>query len=153
MSYVNDLLQIPFTDYYIFLANMSVFRAIPSLKAQLIRNRASFQNLKSFSTSKVIMACISDVIKHDHREIKEYYQNIIDANDVDTKTKWQNQFAWELARHSIGEELVVYPAMEKYLGDKGTSMAEKDRKEHQVVCPLLEHSRTVSSIFTQIHFC
>jgi hypothetical protein len=42
--------------------------------------------------------------------------------------------------------------MENYLGDEGTSMAEKDRKEHQVVCLLLEHIRTVNSIFTQIRF-
>jgi hemerythrin superfamily protein len=56
------------------------------------------------------MAGISDVIKRDHREIKEYYQNIVDANDDDTKTRWQNQFVWELARHSIGEELCCVPS-------------------------------------------
>jgi hemerythrin superfamily protein len=113
---------------------MSVFRAIPSLKATIKRaNRDYFQNIKSFSTSRVVMAGISDVIKHDHREIEDFYQNIVDANDEDTKVKWQNQLTWELARHSIGEELVVYPAMEKYLGDDGKSTAEKDRREHQVV--------------------
>jgi hemerythrin superfamily protein len=82
------------------------------------------------------MASISDVIKRDHREIEVYYQNIIDATDDDSKTKWQNQFTWELARHCIGEELVVHPAMQDYMGAVGTSMAEKDRQEHQVVSPL-----------------
>jgi|SRR5579859_2961256 len=39
----------------------------------------------------------------------------------------------ELARHSIGEELVVYPAFEKYLGGRGKQLAEEDRSEHQTV--------------------
>lgn len=76
---------------------------------------------------------VSDVIINDHRELSEYYNNIKNATDPETKIQWQNQFTWELARHSIGEELVVYPAMEKYMGDKGKEMAEKDRKEHRSV--------------------
>jgi hypothetical protein len=46
---------------------------------------------------------VSDVIKHDHQELKEYYDQIMNANDADTQVRYQNQFVWELARHSIGE--------------------------------------------------
>ncbi|KAL2171408.1 hypothetical protein VTG60DRAFT_3051 [Thermothelomyces hinnuleus] len=79
---------------------------------------------------------VSDRIKHDHRELEEYYNNIKGAPRDDDKVKWQNQFVWELARHSIAEELVVYPAMEKHVPD-GVRLAEKDRSEHQQVlsCP------------------
>jgi hypothetical protein len=56
---------------------------------------------------------ISDLIKHDHDELRTYKDNILNAKDDDEKVRWQNQFTWELARHSIAEELVVYPAMEK----------------------------------------
>ena len=80
------------------------------------------------------MSSISDAIKKDHQEIKEYAENIRTATDDDSKTRWQNQFTWELARHSIGEELVVYPAFEKHLGARGKVMADKDRDEHQSVC-------------------
>lgn len=76
---------------------------------------------------------ISDVIKHDHAELKEYYDNILSAKDSDSKIRWQNQFTWELARHSIGEELVVYPAMEQHMGDEGKSLAQKDRESHNEV--------------------
>jgi len=79
------------------------------------------------------MSTISDTIKKDHQEIKEYAENIRTATDDDSKTRWQNQFTWELARHSIGEELVVYPAFAKHLGAKGQAMADKDRDEHQSV--------------------
>lgn len=82
---------------------------------------------------------VSEGITHDHRELEEYKNNILSAKDNDDKVKWQNQFTWELARHSIAEELVVYPAMEKYVPG-GKDMAEKDRDEHQTVRNTSYHS-------------
>jgi len=98
---------------------------------------------RPFSTTLRTMAAttnasIVDAITQDHREIEQYYNNIIHAKDNDEATRWQNQFTWELARHSIAEELVVYPAFEKHLGAPGKAMAEKDREEHQVVKELLK---------------
>jgi hemerythrin superfamily protein len=58
---------------------------------------------------------VSDRIKHDHDELREYYNNIKNAQRDDDKVKWQNQFVWELARHSVAEEIVVYPAFEKHI--------------------------------------
>lgn len=75
---------------------------------------------------------VNGVIKHDHRELEDYYNRIISTNDPDEQARYQNLFVWELARHSIGEELVVYPAFEKFLPN-GEQMATKDRKEHQLV--------------------
>jgi len=83
---------------------------------------------------------ISDLVKHDHRELEEYYSKIVDpGSDHDTKTRYQNQFVWELARHSIAEEIVLYPAMEKYLPG-GKEMADKDRGEHSKVGPPWENA-------------
>jgi len=84
------------------------------------------------------MATISEAITKDHRELEEYYKEVINSSDHDHQTRFGNQFTWELARHSVGEELVVYPAFEKYLGDKGVSMAESDRQEHHRVKELLK---------------
>lgn len=78
------------------------------------------------------MTLISDAIKSDHRDLEEAYNNILTAASDDEKRRWQNQFTWELARHSIGEELVLYPAMEEHLTD-GKAMADKDRAEHKTV--------------------
>ncbi|RJE25441.1 hypothetical protein PHISCL_02197 [Aspergillus sclerotialis] len=75
---------------------------------------------------------ISDTIKQDHREIESYYKVIISTRDADEQTRFQNMFTWELARHSVGEELVLYPAIEKYVRD-GIEATNKDRQEHQVV--------------------
>ena len=46
---------------------------------------------------------VTEAVTHDHRELGDYYNNIKKAPDHDTATRWQNQFVWELARHSIGE--------------------------------------------------
>ncbi|KAJ6256455.1 hypothetical protein Dda_8956 [Drechslerella dactyloides] len=69
-------------------------------------------------------------IIQDHAELHDYYNKIMSSDDEDTITRNQNLFVWELARHSIGEELVVYPLFEKLLGQEGKDMAEKDRQEH-----------------------
>ncbi|WRT68182.1 uncharacterized protein IL334_005157 [Kwoniella shivajii] len=89
------------------------------------------------------MSSISQVIIHDHKELEEYYNNIISSTTKDDKIRWQNQFTWELARHSIGEELVVYPAFEKYLAD-GKAMADQDRAEHAKAKELLYKFQSLS---------
>ncbi|CAI4213072.1 unnamed protein product [Parascedosporium putredinis] len=91
-----------------------------------------------FAASAVHTARISDVIKQDHREIQEAYDKILSAKDHAEKIQWRNQFTWELARHSIGEELMLYPAFEKYVRD-GKSMAARDREEHLMHIQEEEH--------------
>lgn len=80
------------------------------------------------------MSTISSAITKDHRELKQYYDEVINnPNNHDHQQRYGNQFTWELARHSVGEELIVYPALEKYLGDRGKQLADHDRQEHHEV--------------------
>ncbi|KAG5933276.1 hypothetical protein E4U53_001048, partial [Claviceps sorghi] len=77
------------------------------------------------------MSTISAAVTKDHRELETYYNEVVNhLDDHGHQQRYGNQFVWELARHSVAEELVVYPALEKYLGAKGVEMAESDRKEH-----------------------
>ncbi|KAL1953563.1 hypothetical protein VTO42DRAFT_2590 [Malbranchea cinnamomea] len=92
---------------------------------------------KNIAASSVGMQKISDSIKTDHREIEGWYDKIINPTNEDEQVRAQNQFVWELARHSIGEELVVYPALEKHV-EGGKQLAERDRQEHQVVKEMLK---------------
>ncbi|KAL2163826.1 hypothetical protein VTH06DRAFT_5885 [Thermothelomyces fergusii] len=84
------------------------------------------------------MSTISDAITKDHRELEQCYNEIINSNDHDHQARFGNQFTWELARHSVAEELIVYPAFEKHMGDRGHQMAESDRKDHHRVKELLK---------------
>jgi hypothetical protein len=98
---------------------------------------------RTFFTTRPALSSISDAIKKDHAELAEYAANIRNAKDDETKVRWQNQFTWELARHSIGEELVVYPAFAKHLGGQGQEMADKDRAEHTTVSSQSHRSRVI----------
>lgn len=103
-------------------------------KAYSTKASALFEARRAFSVTSLAMSPrISDTIKKDHREIESYYDRILGATDKTEQIRFQNQFTWELARHSIGEELVVYPAFEKHVSS-GYELAEKDRQEHQTVC-------------------
>jgi hemerythrin superfamily protein len=97
------------------------------------RSLVSSIQKRSFQRSSIAMAAgIINAIKHDHRELEAYYDRIVKSADADEQTRYQNQFTWVLARHSIGEELVVYPALERYVKG-GAELACKDREEHQKV--------------------
>ncbi|KAA8900558.1 hypothetical protein FN846DRAFT_892068 [Sphaerosporella brunnea] len=84
---------------------------------------------RRLTTQTTAFNTVTDAIKADHRELERYYDNIVAAEpeDVDTKVRWQNMLVWELARHSVGEELVLYPAFEDYLT---RAIADKDRSAH-----------------------
>jgi len=84
-----------------------------------------------------VVGGIAEIIKRDHDELKEYYNNYKSASTEKEKTQWSNQFRWELARHSVGEELLLYPALEKHFGAEGKKMADEDRAEHKVAKDLL----------------
>jgi hypothetical protein len=69
----------------------------------------------------------------------EYYDEYMrakDKSDIDAQSRWARQLTWEVARHAVGEEIVVYPLMEKHLGEKGLKLTNNDRAEHQVCADL-----------------
>ncbi|KAJ3049186.1 hypothetical protein HK097_009799 [Rhizophlyctis rosea] len=73
---------------------------------------------------------IVDAVIDDHKEIQAYYeQYLANAGNAHEQQKWANQLIWEVARHSVAEELVLYPLLEKKLPD-GKALADKDRAQH-----------------------
>lgn len=114
---------------------MSVSRVIPRA-SQAARPwwcaRPTPLAVRCFTASATSNGRVSEPIIHDHRELEQQYNNILSAKNADEKERWQNQFTWELARHSIAEEIVVYPLLEKYV-TSGEYMAQKDRDQHNKV--------------------
>jgi hemerythrin-like domain-containing protein len=77
---------------------------------------------------------IANIIRADHRELALCYRRIVDAVDEDEQTRHQNQFTWELARHLVGEELVIFPAMERNVRDESVDEQQLQRPHpHQKV--------------------
>jgi iron-sulfur cluster repair protein YtfE (RIC family) len=65
--------------------------------------------------------------------------------------KWYNQFVWELCRHSIGEEIVLYPLLES-LGDEGKRLADDARMDHRKVKEMLSRMESLSSTGPKAEF-
>lgn len=76
---------------------------------------------------------ISVTLKQDHLQIQAIYQRIVASDSRDEQIRWQNLFVWEVARNTVGEELVLYPALEKHV-QGGDRLAKKGRQENQEVC-------------------
>ncbi|KAK5119876.1 hypothetical protein LTR85_007202 [Meristemomyces frigidus] len=72
-----------------------------------------------------------EAIGADHQSFDIYVENIKSATDDAEKIRWRNQLTWAVARHAISEELTLYPAMEKWLGEEGVQLSKTDKEQHQ----------------------
>ena len=121
------------------IGRLSSFRSLPITRPL----RLAYQ---PFRVQVAAMTSITAAVKDDHEEMEEYYEKVINSDDADTKTRYGNQFVWELARHAVGEELVVYPAMEKHLGEEGKAWVAEDRQEHhKASCQIFIHNPILSN--------
>ena len=127
----------------ILLYSSSASRGVLLNHTRRIRLPAAYQQFTIRTTAA--MSTITDAIVKDHRELEQYYNEVINSNDPDHQERYQNQFTWELARHSVGEELVVYPSRDPVLhrqperGPAPPGEAEHDRQEHHKVEPIPTH--------------
>ncbi|KAF8960821.1 HHE domain-containing protein [Flammula alnicola] len=86
-----------------------------------------------------------EAVADDHQEMYTYYdQYLKNAGNNEAQERWARQFTWEVARHAVGEELVVYPLMEQHLGAQGKQLADKDREDHQKVKELLYQLESIA---------
>ncbi|TFK67781.1 hypothetical protein BDN72DRAFT_871206 [Pluteus cervinus] len=75
---------------------------------------------------------LTEAVKEDHQEMYEYYEEYKRSKgDQDAQARWSRQLIWEVVRHAVGEEIVVYPLMEQKLGKKGLELTDQDRRDHQ----------------------
>ncbi|EON66105.1 hypothetical protein W97_05348 [Coniosporium apollinis CBS 100218] len=94
--------------------------------------RPSFARYRCLHVTSVDpKATLQTAVVQDHAELKRCYDEYKAATADDGKTRWGNAFVWGMTRHALGEELVVYPALDKYLGEEGRQWAAKDRKDAQ----------------------
>ncbi|KAI1828461.1 hypothetical protein F4861DRAFT_544699 [Xylaria intraflava] len=101
---------------------------MPAMQRQYAESHFPGEKVESLQDSQIWK--ISQAIQEDHNQLKDYYNRVLNPKDLDEQERYGNAFIWELARHSIAEELVVYPAFERDLPD-GQSIADKDRDQHQ----------------------
>jgi len=72
---------------------------------------------------------VVDVLTTDHREAIQLVQQMRTA-DPERRRDMADQLIAELMRHSVAEEMYVYPAMREHLPD-GDTAVQHDVEEHQ----------------------
>jgi len=82
----------------------------------------------------------------DHDDLRQYHAKYLEAKSDNTeRTKWANMFRWKLAVHSVAEEIVWYPEIERVFGGaEGKKLADQNRAEHQIVKVDLEKFEKLS---------
>jgi hemerythrin-like domain-containing protein len=77
------------------------------------------------------------VLVKDHDEMKEYFRELEAATDAEHRREIADKLTAEVARHSVAEEMYLYPAARKILPN-GDQLIDEEIKEHAEVEELLK---------------
>jgi hemerythrin superfamily protein len=73
---------------------------------------------------------VVDELSTDHREALELLDRISSTHDAGERRDLTDTVIGEVVRHSVAEEMHVYPAMRDHLPDGG-DLVEHDAQEHE----------------------
>jgi hemerythrin-like domain-containing protein len=95
---------------------------------------------------------VVDILTTDHHEVLGLLQQIKITVDAEERRDLADTVISELVRHSVAEEMYVYPAMKKYLpdGDEAVDHDVEEHKELEQTMKELEATDAQSSEFTQL---
>ena len=85
---------------------------------------------------------VVEVLTIDHREATELVELIFQTEDPADRRSMTDMLIAELVRHSVAEEMYVYPAMKEHLPD-GEQAVQHDTEEHQ---ELLEQMKQLEAL-------
>src|SRR3954454_5083827 len=75
---------------------------------------------------------VIDILTADHREVRALLEEITTAADPQTRRDLADIVITELVRHSVAEEMRVYPVMRELLPD-GERAVKHDTEEHKEI--------------------
>ena len=80
---------------------------------------------------------VVDVLTTDHREATELIGQVVGTSDPEQRRELADSLISELVRHSVAEEMYVYPAMREHLPN-GDEVVEHDTSEHKELEALMK---------------
>ncbi len=89
-------------------------------------------------------ADVLDLLMQEHREVEELLQRVRHAGDAPTRRALADILIVHLVRHSLAEEVYVYPVLRDHLVH-GAESVEHDRGEHDELEYLLRELESVDS--------
>lgn len=95
---------------------------------------------------------VVDILTADHQDMLDLIQNIRHATTVEQRRDTAETVMAEIVRHTVAEEMHVYPVMEQYLPN-GTDEVEHDKQEHadlEKVMKQLEGADAAEAAFMEL---
>lgn len=80
---------------------------------------------------------VVDILTTDHQEMMNLIAEIKRSPDGDQRRDLTDTVIAEVMRHSVAEEMYVYPVMEKYLPN-GKEEVEHDKQEHDEIVQVMK---------------
>ena len=80
---------------------------------------------------------VTTILTTDHREMLELLAQIHETTDSEQRRDLADAATAEIMRHSVAEEMHVYPAMEEHLPD-GAKEVEHDKQEHDELVQVMK---------------
>src|SRR4051794_15192893 len=77
------------------------------------------------------------VLVKDHEEMKEFFQQLEATTDPNERRDIADRLTAEVARHSVAEEMFLYPAARKALPN-GDELVDEELEEHAEAEKLLK---------------
>jgi hemerythrin superfamily protein len=87
---------------------------------------------------------VIEILEHDHREVEEMFKELESLRGATTdeaqsrRKTLTEQVTIELVRHSVAEEVLVYPQVESKIGPEEVEHARKEHKEAEQTLQRLE---------------
>lgn len=88
---------------------------------------------------------VIEVLEHDHREVEEMFAELeslrgaVTEEDMERRKSVTEQVTIELIRHSVAEEVLVYPVVEKKISAEEAEHGRKEHAEAEVTLQRLEN--------------
>jgi len=95
------------------------------------------------------MASIIGIIKADHLDIIACYESFKDSVSESDRQKWLNKFIWLVCRHSVAEELTLYPLLAS-INTEGQQKADKARQEQHELKQVLSKALKDGTLASQM---
>lgn len=81
---------------------------------------------------------IENLVLADHILIRSVYEKLNTSSTNEEADKWRNELVYEIARHSLAEEIIMYPIMREKFPDGERWFKESNEEHHQVKKSLYE---------------
>ncbi len=87
---------------------------------------------------------VIELLTEDHQDMLDLIGQIQQATTVEERRDTADAVIAEIMRHSVAEEMYVYPAMEKYLPN-GAEEVEHDKQEHDELVDVMKKLEAVDA--------